>query len=216
MKLEIKYLSPGLLKPNPWNSNKQSHDDEIKLENSISKLDFFKPIIVRQLDDDSLQILGGEHRYRMAVKKKIEEIPVVNLGKLSDEDAKYVGLIDNLRYGTDDSIMLAEVLGDLDMDELLKITSYSESDISSIFSSIDIDLGDLHLDEKENETPILPTTPIAQTAVLQRYKVPVEDSAMIEKVIEKIMKREGYTSEDSLSNAGHALVFLCDKFKQEA
>lgn len=216
MKLEIQYLNPNLLHPNKFNPNRQTPEEEEKLMNSVERFDFFKPIIVRQLDDGKLEILGGEHRWKVAVKKKIAEVPVVNLGTIDDKTAKEICITDNQRMGHDDNIALAEVLGDLDIDELLKFTSYSEQDIAGIFSSVEIDLGDLGLDEEDDKEEIqLPATRVAQTSVFQRYKVPIGDAEMIEKVIETIMKREGFTDEDSLSNAGHALAYLCQRFKHE-
>lgn len=217
MKLQIEYLNPSQLVPNQFNPNRQSPDEEEKLSNSVDRLDFFKPIIARQLPSGKLEILGGEHRWKMAVKKGLNEVPVVNLGVVDDKRAKEICIVDNQRMGHDDNIALAEVLGDLDIDELLTFTSYSEADIAGIFSSVNIDLDGLGLDDEDNSDgdPQLPKQRVQQTTVMQQFKVPIGDAEMVEKVIETITKREGFTNEDSLSNVGHALVYLCQRFKHE-
>ena len=48
-----------------------------------------------------------------------------------------------------------------------------------------------------------------------RFKVPVEDCSFVEKAIEAIMKTQGYTGDDSMTNAGHALVHVCRERFQE-
>jgi hypothetical protein len=41
-----------------------------------------------------------------------------------------------------------------------------------------------------------------------RFKVPIGDSATITEKVEKVMKRQRFSDEDSLSNAGNALVHI--------
>lgn len=209
--LEPKFLkvSPRLLRPNPWNTNYVSPENELKIEESIKRQGgLFKPILVRELVDGTLEILGGEHRAKAASRLGFAEVPVFNLGKLSDQQAKEIGLIDNGRYGEDDSLQLAELLKSLgNADELQTFLPYSDDDLNSIFSTTSIALDELEISDDE-ELPSMPATPAAPTHQLMRFKVPVEDVARVTQVIEKIMKEHGYTEEDSFTNAGHALVQL--------
>ena len=54
-----------------------------------------------------------------------------------------------------------------------------------------------------------------QTHQIMRFKVPIEDVATITTVIERVMRTQKYTDDDSLTNAGHALVHICSKGAEE-
>lgn len=195
------------LRPNPWNTNTVSPDNELKLRASIERFGVFKPIICRELPGGTLEILGGEHRWQTARELGYETVPVVNLGAISDEKAKEIGLVDNGRYGEDDTLALAELLKDLGTD-ILSIMPYSELELDAIFSTTTIALEDL--DSHDEPLPDLtsPTTKPVKTHEIMRFKVPVEDSEFIRKLIESTMNAQGFIDDDAMSNAGNALVHL--------
>jgi len=207
--IKVEMIDPGRLSPNPWNTNIVSPENMAKLDASIERLGLFKPIVVRELKDGSLEILGGEHRWESAKRLGHQSVPIVNLGSVTDKRAKEIGLVDNGRYGADDTLQLAGLLDDLGLspEELSSFMPYSESDFASIFSSVNIELDDLDLDDGDSE-PQLPATKPTQTHQIMRFKVPVEDAGAISELIEKTMKEQRFVDEDSLSNAGNALVFL--------
>jgi ParB family chromosome partitioning protein len=200
---------PASLKPNPWNTNVVSPDNEAKLDQSIRRLGMFKPVVARELADGSLQIIGGEHRAAAAVRLKLAKIPVINLGKIDDAKAKEIGLVDNGRYGADNTLQLAELLDSLgSADELASFMPYSEGDIASIFSSVNIALDDLDLPDVDDTATTSPKEKPSQTHQIMRFKVPVEDIDDVTALIEKTMKVQKFTESDSLTNAGDALVYL--------
>jgi ParB-like chromosome segregation protein Spo0J len=206
---QVTLLSPDSLVPNPWNTNVVSPDNEAKLEESIKRFGMFKPVVVRELADGTLQIIGGEHRAGAAKRMGIKQIPVVNLGRIDDNKAKEISLVDNGRYGADDTLQLAELLEGLgNADELASFMPYSETDLASIFSSVNIALDDLDLPDLDEEKPVLPKEKPLQTHTVMRFKVPVDDQGWIVDLIEKTMKSQKFTEDDSLTNAGDALVFL--------
>lgn len=211
-KIKVETLDIGLLKPNPWNTNVVSPENQHKLEESIKRFGMFKPIVVRELQDGVLQIIGGEHRWDAARSLGYKEVPVANLGRIDDRKAKEISLVDNGRYGADDTLQLAEMLEQLGVaaDELATFMPYSESDFASIFSSVNISLDDLDLPD-DAEIPKTPATKPLQTHQVMRFKVPVDDVGTITDLIERTMKEQKYTDEDSLSNAGNALVYLLGK-----
>jgi ParB family transcriptional regulator, chromosome partitioning protein len=203
------HLAPQQLTPNPWNTNEVSPDNEAKIEASIQRLGMFKPIVVRTLADGTLQILGGSHRRDAAIRLGMDEVPVINLGSINDQKAKEVGLVDNSRYGADDSIALASLLDTLGSPEDLgSFLPFSPSDFESIFSSVNIALDDLELPDDSDALPSAPTTKAPQTHTIMRFKVPVGDVAVITEKIELVMKRQRFADEDSLTNAGNALVHI--------
>lgn len=209
---QVTLLPPESLVPNPWNTNVVSPDNEAKLEESIKRFGMFKPVVVRELADGTLQIIGGEHRAGAARRMGIKAIPVVNLGRIDDHKAKEISLVDNGRYGADDTLQLAELLEGLgNADELASFMPYSETDLASIFSSVNIALDDLDLDDAEETAPSLPKEKPIQTHAVMRFKVPVDDQGWIADLVEKTMKQQKFTEEDSLTNAGDALVYLLKK-----
>lgn len=210
MKNDVKTIKadPRALLPNPWNSNRMSPENEAKLDKSIARLGMFKPVVVRETKN-GLEILGGQHRAESAARLNLAEIPVINLGAISDEKAKEISIIDNGRYGSDDTLQLAKVIGELgDMSELATFMPFSDTEIDSIFSSINIDLDDLDLPEDNVPMPELPKEKKVQTHQILRFKIPSEDAMSIAALIESAKASQNLKSGDSLQDAGDALVYL--------
>jgi len=209
-KLKIDYVDIDSITPNGFNVNVVSPDNEEKISNSLDRLGFFKPVLCRDTKD-GIEIIGGEHRWGAAKRAGDREIPIINLGRISDQKAKEISLVDNGRYGSDDTLQLAELLESLgDTHELASFMPYSDADIASIFSSMSIELDSLDIPDEE-ETPDIPKPLPAQTHVVMRFKIPVDDSEMVTKLIERVMKTQSFTESDSLTNAGDALVEICKK-----
>ncbi|MDR9847037.1 ParB/RepB/Spo0J family partition protein [Herbaspirillum huttiense] len=200
---------PADLKPNPWNTNVVPPENEAKIDASLKRFGMFKPILVRTLPDGALQILGGEHRKDSAIRLGMKSVPVFNLGVISDERAQEIGLVDNGRYGHDDAVKLAVLLDGLGgAAELEEFMPFSAEDMESIFSAT-VAIDDLELPaDTGGATPSPLKEAVAKTHTIMRFKVPVGDVEVISEKIEKVMKRQGFTEEDSLANAGNALVHL--------
>lgn len=213
-KIKVETLPPERLSPNLWNVNVVAPEQQHKLEASIKRFGMFKPIVVREIDG-ALEIIGGQHRWEAAKSLGMTEVPVVNLGRLNDKKAKEISLVDNSRYGADDTLQLAELLEDIGVnaEELASFMPYSESDFASIFSSVNISLDDLDL-SGDDEVPVSAAPKPAQTHQVVRFKIPVDDVGTVTDLIERTMKEQRYTDEDSLSNAGNALVHLLSQLKR--
>jgi ParB/RepB/Spo0J family partition protein len=54
------------LTPNPWNPNQMDDEQYGKALNSIREFGFVDPVTVRELGNDTYQIIDGEHRWRAA------------------------------------------------------------------------------------------------------------------------------------------------------
>lgn len=209
MAIKQMMVDPRELRPNPWNTNIVSPDNELKIDESIRRHGFIKPIIIRRLKDGAMQILGGAHRCLSAVRLDLAEVPVFDLGQIDDQKAKEIGLIDNARYGADDMLGLANLLEELGSpDDLASFLPYTDTDFASIFSSSTIALDDLDLPDDDHAAPTAPKVPQAQTHQIMRFKIPSADCSDITARIEKVMKRQGFTESDQLANAGDALVWL--------
>lgn len=206
----LKYIDVPIhtLTPNPWNTNVVTPENEQKIEHSLKRFGMYRPLIVRETKT-GYEIIGGQHRWQVAKKLGYTTVPVINLGVIDDSRAKEIGLVDNGRYGEDDTLALAELLKDLgDTDELLEFLPYSGDELESIFASTSIALDDLDLNDDDEKIPELPMSKAAQTHQIMRFKVPVGDAAFVQRRIEMTMKQHGFSDDDSMMNAGHALVVL--------
>lgn len=203
------------LRKNPWNSNKVDVENEAKIRESIKRNGIFKPIIVRQVEGQGgYEIIGGEHRWEQAVEMGIESIPIANLGEIDERQAKEIGVIDNARYGADDTLLLSDILKDIGVDEIEHFLPFGETDISAIFSVSDIALDDLDIapddaedapeEQPEQETAEKPT----RTHQNMRFRVQNADAARLTALISRTQKEQGFTTEDELTNAGDALIHL--------
>lgn len=198
-----------LLRPNPFNPNIFSPENEKRLDNALKKFGFFKPIVVRELAKNTYEIIGGEHRWQSAKRLGFKEVPIFNLGVISDEKAKAICIADNARYGADDTIMLARMLEEIGSPEdIQSYLPYSETDLQGLFSSLDIALDDLELDDEFSSEPPEKTEKTAKTHTIMRFKVSLADAERITAEITRCQKREGFSGADELTNAGDALVHL--------
>lgn len=211
MEPKFAFVDPAELRPNPWNTNVVGPENEEKLGESLKRHGAFKPLIVRETPD-GLQILGGEHRWIAGKHLGLKRMPIANLGPIDDEAAKEIMLADNARYGADDTIALAELFeGMKDAEGLQEFLPFTESDFESIYSSVNIALDDLEVDENidlPEEKQETAQTKAAKTHAMMRFKVPISDSERITDLIARTQKKHGFTQEDELTNAGDALVFL--------
>lgn len=205
----------GELRKNPWNTNRVSPEGEAKIRKSIERNGIFKPVIVRTVaGEPGYEIIGGEHRWEQAIEMGYDEIPICNLGEIDDLQAKEIGVIDNARYGADDTLSFSELLKELgNVDDLQDFLPYGSADLDAIFSASNIALDDLELhnplpgeeEEAEDETPL--PKPV-KTHNVMRFKVSIADTDRIIQLITATKKTHDFTHEDDLTNAGDALVQL--------
>lgn len=191
---------------------------EQRLRASIEKFGLYKPIIVRELGSGELQILGGEHRWRVACNMGLETLPVVVLQGIDDNTAKTIGLADNGQYGEDDALKLAEILRDIGQDNVELLLPYTDNDLAGMFAAAEVDLDGLGFDDPESGDgmkDILGETRASITHELMRFKVPIEDRERVQKLVEHVISTRGLKSEeDSLVAAGMALVEIVKAAKE--
>lgn len=212
--LSITYISPKKLKKNQWNTNRVSIENEEKLDKSLKEYGLFKPILCRTVNDE-LEIIGGEHRVESAIRNGISEIPIINLGNISDDKAKKMSLIDNGRYGSDDFVELQELINSLESpNELLEVLPYSLEDFEGIFKADEIDLDNIPSFEENSEIEDSDETEnnfvqkLPETHAIVKFKIPLE---FLQDLNNKIKNKEQELNTeygDSLVNAGNALLAL--------
>lgn len=210
-------VDPRVLRPNPWNSNVVNPENQKKLEESIRRLGFNGVVLVRELDDGSLEILGGAHRVKAAISIGLAKVPVLNLGVVADLKAKEIGLVDNARYGSDDTISLAKILDEIDAAALPNFMPISGQDIDIILNAVNVSLDELEIgDDDEKEQPETPAQRVQRTHDVMRFKVPIGDAERIRELISKTQKTHGFSGSDDMTNAGDALVHLLFSVKADS
>lgn len=218
MKLSLE--NPKVLKPNPWNSNRVGAENMAKLMHSVSDVGFATAVVCRRLPNGDLQILGGHHRVQVAISVGLVEIPVLDLGVVDDKRARKISLLDNSRYGTDDSIALAKVFEEIGMTskELAEFLPFSTLDLDMISSSVDIDLrelDDMIADDDPEENKFVPEDyqPELRTHDIMKFRIPLADAEKIRQRVEKVMKSQGFTDNDQMTAAGEALAYIINGAK---
>lgn len=208
-KIEITWADPTTLIPNTWNPNKVSPENMEKLEKGLDEVGLWHPIYVREVEG-RLEILGGKHRCDILKARGIKRVPIINCGPIDDKKAKEISLVDNLRYGEDDTIKLAELMESIgDSDFLSSFVPMDDDTLESILKVNDIDLSSLDIDETdEADEADEATPPEIQTHQIMRFKVPITEAYKIEALIEGAVKSQNLTKSDSLTNAGDALVYV--------
>lgn len=202
-------VAPTLLRPNKFNPNQVSPNAMRRLEESLKRHGWVKPIVARELEDGTLEILGGQHRVEAAINLGLSTVPVINLGEVEENRAMEVGLIDNARYGADDADLLGEILNKIGVDvDVETFLPFSTEELAAIGDRVEVDL-DALLDE---EAPKPAATKTQRTHQIMRFKVPVDDAEKVSDTITAITKAQGLTTGDQLTNAGDALVWLIYQF----
>lgn len=195
MKLET--ISPFALKANPWNTNKVDRENFDKLKLSVKNLGNFKPVIVRQLEDGSFEIIGGYHRVEVAKELGFPTVPIVNLGELDDSRAKEISLVDNTRYGEDDTELLSKLLDEIDTELLTAIMPDAPEtlpDIEDASKAIEEEIERERSEESEFKT--------------LKFKLDIDRAEEIEAVLSITAHDKGFTFPDGYSNWSEALYHL--------
>lgn len=210
MSFTLVHLDPEELHPNPFNPNRVSAENMERLAESLRRNGWIRPVLARRVNN-LYQILGGQHRVEVAKHYKLGPVPVIDLGEIDDKRAKEIGLLDNTRYGEDDALGLAEILGDIgEVEELKSFLPFIDAELSAI-DARDINLDTLDLPDEPEEKP---KSKAVRSHQVLRFKVPVDDADSVTDYIRSIQNTQGFTGTDSLANAGDALVWLINRIDE--
>ena len=105
------------LKRNPQYLSEAQMD---ALKDSMQRDGFLAPILVRPHDDDTFEVLSGNHRVMAARELGIEEVPALVRG-IEDRQAGRIAVNLNTVHGDPTAELLAPFLAELDDDTLLSI-----------------------------------------------------------------------------------------------
>ena len=93
----ISEITLDKIKPNP-DQPRLDFDDEAmdELAASIQKIGVIQPVTLRELEDDSYQIIAGERRYRASLMANLKTIPAY-VKTVEDEDVIEMALVENIQ-----------------------------------------------------------------------------------------------------------------------
>ena len=213
--LQFSNVDPRVLVKNSWNPNEVSAEGMLKLRKSIEENGHIRPILVREIEDGALEIVGGEHRCDISIELGHETVPIINLGPIDDTQAKKILLLDNSRYGEDEVGKLSAILEGLGSpEELASYMTYTEDDLATLMTSdIEADLEGLdslddldYIDDDDDET--VAPAPAVKTHQTMKMKVDVENAETVSDTLEKIIREQGIEDSDAMVRSGEALTWL--------
>jgi len=108
--LKVSYVPIDSIHPNPYNPNRQSEHEFGLLLKSMTDDGFTQPVLVQE---QTKEIIDGEHRWRAARKLGFKEIPVV-FTTMTPEQMRVATLRHNRARGEEDVELTAAMLRDLE------------------------------------------------------------------------------------------------------
>lgn len=85
---KIKIVPIEQVRPNTWNPKDKNTPEYEKVKDSVRKKGLRMPIVVREIDIDSYEIIDGEQRYTACKDLNFTQALIYNEGKVSDQEAK--------------------------------------------------------------------------------------------------------------------------------
>lgn len=92
----LREVPVSAIEPNPYQPRVHFDEETLaSLAESIEELGILQPVLVRQVDGESYQLIAGERRWRAAQRAGLEEIPVI-VRSVEDITSLEQALVENL------------------------------------------------------------------------------------------------------------------------
>lgn len=132
--------------PNVWNPNRQSDFIFQKELTSIKTHGMIDPVLVREIPE-GFEIIDGEHRWRACKDLGFTEVPVNNLGQVTESVAKQLTIVMNEVKGKSETGKLSDLLKnielDIGMEKLVELMPYVPAELESLLRNVTVDFGSL-------------------------------------------------------------------------
>jgi ParB/RepB/Spo0J family partition protein len=202
--LRVQDIPVERLHPNPWNPNRVAPEIYKKLRVYIEREGLVEPLVVRPAEQPGhYQILGGEHRARVAKELGMTHVPCA-IVEVDDRRAKILTVNLNELKGQSVPALLAELVHDLSR----------ELSLEDLESQLPYDLAQLEdLQDLLRIPDGLEAELAAEAERMERerprvlsFAVSADDERVIEAAIELATKDAG------VSSRGRALLTLAESF----
>ena len=170
----------------PYARNARTHSDEqvAQIAASISEFGFNNPI----LTDGEHGLIAGHGRLAAARKLGLKEVPVIELGHLSETQKKAYILADNriaLNAGWDDGLLTLELQELQGANVDLGLLGFGDEEIERLLNGAD-DGGGLTEDDAVPEPPVEPVSKPGDLWILGNHRLLCGDSTLLSDV-ERLM-----------------------------
>jgi ParB family transcriptional regulator, chromosome partitioning protein len=93
----VRSVPTATVRPNPRQPRRQFNDERLaELAHSIREKGIIEPLIVREAEDGTFELIAGERRLRAAQLAGLEDVPVL-LRRSADRESLEIALIENLQ-----------------------------------------------------------------------------------------------------------------------
>lgn len=162
IKGKMEVVNIGRLVPNPWNPNAMTPEMEAKEKASLLRFGVVRAVVVRELPGGRLEIIDGEHRWKILKDSGAVEIPVRNLGEVGDAEAKSLTIALNEIRGTTDFYKLADLFASLEdytPGEIAELLPFKEGEVQALIDASGFDWGAYSQDYTETKVSEYGTLP---------------------------------------------------------
>ena len=142
---DFKFINISEIQANVNQPRKNFKKEELEeLASSIRHQGVLQPIIVRQIKNNTYEIVAGERRWRAAQTASIHEIPAL-IKEMSDTTVQEVALIENIQREDLNAVEEAKAYKKIlnnnssNNERLSQITGRSKSHISNMIRLLDLD-----------------------------------------------------------------------------
>ena len=95
---DLVYLDPPVLRANPFQPRREFDEEEIQsLADSIKAQGLLQPILVRQKENSTYEIISGERRFRALKLLGKDKIPCMVKTGLSDREMMEMAIVENIQ-----------------------------------------------------------------------------------------------------------------------
>ena len=200
--MQVTTLPIESLRPADWNSNIMDEAMLSRLQESLARFGLVQNLVVRRLEDDSYEVLGGNQRLQALREIGVSDVPCV-VAEVDDAQARLLAQALNAVQGQDDLGLKAELVRDLlkavPESEILAVLPETAGSLRALASLGEADLAE-HLRTWEK----------AQAARLRHLIFQLSNDQL--EVVEEAMERASATNSSSGSNPnrrGNALHHIC-------
>lgn len=162
---------------NGWNPKNSETKEYAQVVRSLELYGFRQPLLVRDhpTEPKMYQILDGEQRFTAATELGFNEVPIYNLGNVTDEEAKAATIWMEIQVPFNE-VDLSHLV--VELDNLDIALPYTEAEIADFKSMAEFDFGQYDTGEDDNEEHLEART----------FKVVLGEEAyrIVTKAIEKI------------------------------
>lgn len=143
---DMKTVDIDSIEENPWNPNVQSDFKFEQTRKVIREFGFLDPCTVRSGKEKGKlfkkpQIIDGAHRWRAAKAEGLEQVLILDVGRMSDDKARVLtDVLNNLR-GENDPLKWAEMVQAVKSTspDLLQFLPYQADELDAMLESADVD-----------------------------------------------------------------------------